>query len=87
MDNWAEDGRRRDGSKARQSLYGLERFLRESALPRRTIHPVNCGSARSTGAPTVSRRTAVRPREEGETDQRLFTVAAWRDAPFHTDAQ
>jgi alkylhydroperoxidase family enzyme len=26
-------------------------------------------------------------RKDGETDERLFTVAAWRDAPYFTDAE
>jgi alkylhydroperoxidase family enzyme len=26
-------------------------------------------------------------RQHGETDERLFTVAAWRDAPYFTDAE
>ena len=26
-------------------------------------------------------------KKSGETDERLFTVAAWRDAPYFTDAE
>jgi alkylhydroperoxidase family enzyme len=26
-------------------------------------------------------------KKAGETDQRLFTVAAWRDAPYFTDVE
>jgi alkylhydroperoxidase family enzyme len=26
-------------------------------------------------------------KQSGETDERLFTVAAWRDAPYFTDAE
>ena len=27
------------------------------------------------------------PRTEGEIDERIFAVAAWRDAPYFTDAE
>jgi alkylhydroperoxidase family enzyme len=30
---------------------------------------------------------SVAARNAGETDERLFTVAAWRDAPYFTDAE
>jgi alkylhydroperoxidase family enzyme len=29
----------------------------------------------------------LRPRTGGETDERLFTVAAWREAPYFDDAE
>ena len=36
-------------------------------------------------APACTRRRSAK--KAGETDERLFTVAAWREAPYFTDAE
>ena len=46
-----------------------------------------CGPARSTGAASASTCTPATPEKAGETDERLFAVAAWREAPYFTDAE
>jgi AhpD family alkylhydroperoxidase len=73
--------------KAYQSLYGLERFLRESALPQRTLHLVKLRASQLNGCAFCVEMHSHEAKKEGETDERLFTVAAWRDAPFYTDAE
>ncbi|WP_203976497.1 carboxymuconolactone decarboxylase family protein [Planotetraspora silvatica] len=73
--------------KAYQSLYGLERFLRESALPQRTLHLVKLRASQINGCAFCVEMHSHEAKKEGETDERLFTVAAWRDAPFYTDAE
>jgi AhpD family alkylhydroperoxidase len=73
--------------KAYQSLYGLERFLRESALPQRTLHLVKLRVSQINGCAFCVEMHSHEAKKEGETDERLFTVAAWRDAPYYTDAE
>ncbi|MFD0730308.1 carboxymuconolactone decarboxylase family protein [Planotetraspora mira] len=73
--------------KAYQSLYGLERFLRESALPQRTLHLIKLRASQINGCAFCVEMHSHEAKKEGETDERLFTVAAWRDAPFYTDAE
>ena len=35
----------------------------------------------------MRRHARPRPRSAGETDERIFAVAAWREAPYFTDAE
>ena len=46
-----------------------------------------CAPARSTAAASASTCTPATAKKGGETDERLFAVAAWRDAPYFTDAE
>ena len=46
-----------------------------------------CAPARSTAAASASTCTRGIAKKAGETDERLFAVAAWRDAPYFTDAE
>ena len=46
-----------------------------------------CAPARSTAAACASTCTRASCSKAGETDERLFAVAAWRDAPYFTDAE
>lgn len=70
-----------------QSVQGLLKAAHEGGVPRSTLELVhlrasqinNCGFCVDMGA-----RTA---REAGETEQRLFAVAAWREAPYFDDAE
>jgi alkylhydroperoxidase family enzyme len=41
----------------------------------------------SLGAPGATAAWAARTTTAGETDERLFVLAAWRDAPYFTDAE
>ena len=45
-----------------------------------------CGPARSTAAACAWTCTPAL-RKAGETDERLFAVAAWRETPYFTDAE
>ena len=46
-----------------------------------------CAPARSTAAASASTCTRASCKKAGETDERLFAVAAWRETPYFTDAE
>ena len=46
-----------------------------------------CGPVRSTAARYASTCTTRGAKKGGETDERLSTLSAWRDAPYFTDAE
>ena len=53
---------------------------------RRSNSPI-CAPARSTVAASASNSGARQAKKSGETEERLFAVAAWREAPYFTDAE
>ena len=59
---------------------------RASSIPPRSRW-FTCGRARSTAAARVSTRAPAQMRKNGETDERLFAVAAWRETPYFTEPE
>ena len=57
------------------------------ASPRRPSSSCTCGPARSTAAACASTCTLATCSKAGESDERIFAVAAWREAPYYTDAE
>jgi hypothetical protein len=65
-----------------QALQALGAAATNGGVPLRTIGLVQLRASQINGwlnPPFV--------RKQGETDERLFAVAAWRDAPYFTDAE
>ncbi len=46
-----------------------------------------CAPAKSTAAAFCVDRGIKHAKKAGETDERLFAVSAWREAPYFTDAE
>ena len=57
------------------------------ASRRRRSSSSTCGRARSTAAACASRCAPARCQQRRRADERIFTVAAWREAPYFTDAE
>ena len=72
-------------------LQGLSRAANEAAgkagLPQRTLELVNLRSSQINGCAVCLDMHTRGAKKAGETDERLFTLAAWRDAPYFTDAE
>ncbi|MEZ0076683.1 carboxymuconolactone decarboxylase family protein [Planotetraspora sp. GP83] len=73
--------------KAYHSLIGLERFLHESGLPDSTLELVKLRASQINGCGYCVDMHSHDAKKAGESDERLFAVVAWRDAPFYTDAE
>ena len=56
-------------------------------LPQRTIDLVHMRASQINGCSFCAEMHSREARERGETDERLFTVAAWREAPYFTEAE
>lgn len=72
---------------AMDALQALGKTVEASGVPPLTLElmhirasQINGCSVCVDGHPRIARRA-------GETDERLFAVAAWRDAPYFTDAE
>src|SRR6266536_6676765 len=72
---------------ALQALQALSKAIRATGLPPKTIELVSLRASQINGCGVCAVQHPQIGRRLGETDQRLFAVAAWRDAPWFTDAE
>lgn len=73
--------------KAMESLMALGAAVKESPLPPRIFELVHLRVSQINGCSVCVDGGAQMLRKGGESDERLFTVAAWRDAPYFSDAE
>ena len=72
---------------AMQALQALGAAAHKAGLSARTIELVHLRASQINGCSVCVDMHSEALRKQGETDQRLFTVAAWRDTTFFTDAE
>src|SRR5215208_4863652 len=72
---------------ALQPLLELAKSTREVGLSPRTADLVHLRAAQINGCSYCVDMHARDLKKAGETDERLFAVAAWRDAPYFTEAE
>lgn len=70
-----------------QALQGVERFVRHSGVPQPTLELVKIRASQINGCSFCLDMHSRDAKKAGETDERLFAVAAWREAPFYTEAE
>jgi AhpD family alkylhydroperoxidase len=70
-----------------QALQALAASTKKGGVPSRTIDLIHLRASQINGCSVCVDMHARDLRKGGETDERLFTVAAWRDAPYFTDAE
>ena len=73
--------------KAYQAMLQLEAFLRHSSLPEPLLHLVKLRASQLNGCGYCVDMHSHDAKAGGETDERLFGVAVWREAPYFTDAE
>jgi AhpD family alkylhydroperoxidase len=59
----------------------------QAGLARTTLELVNLRASQINGCAVCLDMHTRGANKSGETDERLFTLAAWRDAPYFTDAE
>ncbi|HLK55590.1 MAG TPA: carboxymuconolactone decarboxylase family protein [Chthonomonadaceae bacterium] len=72
---------------AMQALYALGKAAKKGSVPSRTHLLVHLRASQINGCSVCVDMHARELKQAGETDERLFAVAAWRDAPYFTDAE
>ncbi len=72
---------------AMKALHALGKATEQGGLPARTRDLVHLRASQINGCSVCIDMHARDLKKAGETDERLFTVAAWRDAPYFTDAE
>jgi AhpD family alkylhydroperoxidase len=72
---------------AMQALQALGMSEKKGGVPLRTIDLVHLRASQINGCSVCVDMHSRELIKAGETDERLFSVAAWRDAPYFTDAE
>lgn len=71
---------------AMQALQALGQSAEQGGVPSRTLGLVHLRASQINGC-SVCVDMAFRYKKADETNERLFAVAAWREAPFFSDAE
>ncbi len=72
------------------ALHGIQALLkatREGGVPQTTLELVHLRASQINGCSFCVDSGARSAKNAGETDERIFAVAAWREAPYYTDAE
>ena len=72
---------------AMQALQGLGKAVHDGGVPPKTIELVNLRASQINGCSVCVDGHPRLAKKLGETEERLHAVAAWRDAPYFTDAE
>jgi AhpD family alkylhydroperoxidase len=72
---------------AMQALMALAKSVEKGGVPKRTLDLVHLRVSLINGCSVCLDMHARGARTAGETDGRLFMVAAWRDSPCFTEAE
>ena len=72
---------------AMMAIQALAAVTHKADLPAKTLHLTHLRISQINGCSTCIDGGARLAKRGGETDERLFAVAAWRDAPYFTDAE
>jgi AhpD family alkylhydroperoxidase len=71
---------------AMTAIRSLSDVVQQASLPQRTLDLIHLRTSQINGC-SLCIGAAARARQEGETDERLFTLSAWRDTPYFSDAE
>jgi len=72
---------------AMQAIQSLLTTTQAGGVPPATLDLVHLRVSQVNGCSACVDYGARNARKAGETDERLFAVAAWREAPYFTDAE
>jgi AhpD family alkylhydroperoxidase len=70
-----------------KALYALNASTAKAGLPPVTIDLVHLRASQINGCSVCVDMHASDLKKKGEFDERIYTVAAWRDAPYFNDAE
>ena len=72
---------------AMDALQALGKAVGNGGVPERTLELVHLRASQINGCSVCLDGHSRSAKDAGETDERLFTLAAWREAPYFTDAE
>jgi AhpD family alkylhydroperoxidase len=74
-------------SKAVQLLLGIERHISASRLEPKLLHLIKMRASQINGCAFCLDMHSKDARAEGETEQRLYALDSWEEAPYYSDRE
>ncbi|MGE5327603.1 MAG: carboxymuconolactone decarboxylase family protein [Deltaproteobacteria bacterium] len=75
------------GAGAYRAMYGLEVYLHQSGLEPSLLELVKMRTSQINGCAYCLDMHSKDARARGETEQRLYVLQGWREAPFYNDRE
>ncbi|EFH87666.1 carboxymuconolactone decarboxylase family protein [Ktedonobacter racemifer] len=72
---------------AMNAILTLLKATRKGGVPQQTLELVHLRTSQINGCSACVDSGSRSAKKAGETDERLFAVAAWRETPYFTDAE
>jgi AhpD family alkylhydroperoxidase len=72
---------------AYRAMIGLEQYIRNSGLESSLLHLLKLRASQINGCAFCIDMHWKDARAEGESEQRLYSLDAWRETPFYTDRE
>jgi AhpD family alkylhydroperoxidase len=72
---------------ALKAMYGLVTYLNHSGLEKKLIHLIDLRVSQINGCAYCLDMHWKDLKVDGESDQRLYSLDAWRETPFYTDRE
>jgi AhpD family alkylhydroperoxidase len=70
-----------------RAMLGLDTYIRHTSLERNLVHLVKLRASQINGCAYCIDMHWKDLRAEGETEQRLYGLVAWRESPYYTDRE
>lgn len=70
-----------------RAMYALETYVRESGVEPSLLELVKLRASQINGCAYCMDMHSKDARAKGETEQRLYVLSGWREAPFYTDRE
>src|SRR5579883_2585469 len=72
---------------AAQAMSAVDRYVKQSGLEPRLVELVKMRASMINGCAYCIDMHSKDARAEGETEQRLYALSAWRETPFYTERE
>ena len=72
---------------ALKAMHALGKSAKRAGLPETTAYLVHLRASQINGCSFCAELHSRELKEAGESEQRIWTVAAWREAPYFTEAE
>ena len=72
---------------AMNAMLGVEKYLRTCGLPEKLLHLIKFRVSQINGCAYCLDMHSKDLRAAGDTEQRLYVLDAWHEAPFYTDRE
>ena len=70
-----------------QQLLAIEKYIAESGLEPKLIRLIKMGASQINGCAYCLDMHSIDARAAGESEQRLYTLEAWRETPFFSERE